>query len=110
MWCGEALPFLNLSQMTNSDTQYQTFYQYLQSQLAVTDFNSLHKRLGWTKRKTTMRLYEPNKMPLSMLEQLQELLPGDFGALVKQYELGYDGCTAREHKNFMASLNHVTNE
>lgn len=110
MWCGEALPFLNLSQMTNLDTQQQTFYQYLQSQLAVTDFNSLPQRLGWTKRKTTMRLYEPNKMPLSMLVQLKELLQDDFEALVKKYELGYDGCTAREHKNFLASLNHITNE
>lgn len=110
VWCGEALPFLKTSTMANSDTQQQTFYQYLKGELTVTNFNSLPQIMGWTKRKTTMRLQQPSQMPLSMLERLRELLSDDFRTLVHQYELGYDGCTAREHKNFMASLNHVTNE
>lgn len=75
----------------------QTFYQYVLKTVSVADFNTLPDALGISKRMTTVRLMQPNKMTFSMIQKLAPFLSDDLEFLVNQYELGYDQLTAREY-------------
>ncbi|BDS12316.1 hypothetical protein [Aureispira anguillae] len=82
----------------NTDTDKQTFYQYVGERMSFTDFNTLYQRLGFTKRKTTSLLYNPCKIDLALMEQLSKILNEDLRKVIDRFEIGYDVFTARKYR------------
>jgi len=102
-WYGEALP--KTKQMERNATEEeqtsisdkQTFYQYVSERMSHADFNILHKKLGFTKRKTTTYLYYPYKIDFLLLKKLSTILGEDLTAVIHEFQIG---AAVYSHKKF----------
>jgi hypothetical protein len=109
-WYGEALP--KIKQMATSTTEgeetpvsdKQTFYQFVSERMSHADFNTLHKKLGFTKRKTTTYLYHPCKINFELLKRLSAILAEDLTAVVEEFQIGAAVYTHQEYKKLTQAM------
>jgi hypothetical protein len=82
----------------------QTFYQYVSERMSHADFNTLHQKLGFTKRKTTTYLYYPYKINFELLERLSAILEEDLTAVVEEFQIGAAVYTHQEYKKLTQAM------
>jgi hypothetical protein len=93
-WCGEALPKTKqIATNTSKDKETpvsdkRTFYQFVSERMSHADFNTLHEKLGFTKRKTTTYLYRPCKIDFSLLKKLSLILGEDLTRVIHEFQIG----------------------
>ena len=85
----------------NINLQEQTFYQYVLKHMSVANFNTLPKQLGVSSRMASLRLNNPQKMPLKMIEKLANILKVSVQYLVEEFQAGDDTLTAGEYKQLI---------
>jgi hypothetical protein len=88
----------NMPTNTNTDKDKQTFYQYVLNTMSAADFNTLPVKLGVSQRMTTVRLMNPRKMKLEMIEQLAGLLEVSVQFLILEFDAGDETLSAKEYK------------
>ncbi len=69
--------------------------------MSAADFNTLPKQLKVSQRMTTVRLMNPRKMKLKMIEQLAELLQVSVKFLLEEFDAGEETLTAKEYKDLI---------
>jgi hypothetical protein len=89
------------SMQVNINHQEQTFYQYVLKHMSVANFNTLPKQLGVSSRMASLRLKNPQKMPLEMIKKLAEILKVSVQYLVEEFQAGDDTLTAGEYKQLI---------
>jgi len=70
------------------ESKKQTFYQFISERMSHADFNTLHEKLGFTKRKTTTYLYYPDKIDFSLLKKLSLILEEDLTKVIHEFQIG----------------------
>jgi hypothetical protein len=83
---------------TNTEKDKQTFYQYVLNTMSAADFNTLPTQLKVSQRMVTVRLTNPRKMKLEMIEALAELLDVSVKFLIETFDAGDETLSAKEYK------------
>lgn len=87
-----------------TDSNKQTFYQYVSKRMSHADFNTLHEKLGFTKRKTTTYLYYPWKINFDLLAKLSKFVGEDLTAVIEKFEIGAGVYTHKEYKTLTQAM------
>lgn len=97
---GEAMSKIK-SMQVNVNHEEQTFYQYVLKHMSVANFNTLPQQLGVSSRMASLRLRNPEKMPLGMIQTLAKILEVSAQYLVDEFQAGDDTLTAGEYKQLI---------
>lgn len=84
---------------TTTNTDKQTFRQFVEERISAADFNILPETLGLSIRKTNFDLKDPRKMKLSTITKLSGVIGNDLSEVIDQFKIGYDRLTVNEYKN-----------
>jgi len=82
----------------NTNTDKQTFRQFVEERISAADFNILPETLGLSIRKTNFDLKDPRKMKLSTITKLSGVIGNDLSEVIDQFKIGYDRLTVNEYK------------
>ena len=91
------------NKMNAINNKKKSFEDFLKSNLSLNDFNTLDAQLGFSQRRVTMRLRDPQQMEAEMIRKLVPILNSNTGKdlsiadWMDQFELGYDMVTVREY-------------
>ena len=66
----------------------QTFHQFVSERMSHADFNTLHEKLGFTKRKTTTYLYHPDRIDFLLLKKFSEVMGEDLTKVIHEFQIG----------------------